>query len=246
MAEQRPGPAAESGPAAPPPGGIIWLRPERASAGRPPQHTRAEITAAAVAIADRDGLPAVSMRRVAADLGTGAASLYRYLDTREDLLDLMTDAAGGEYSLPPLSGDWLTDLVVTGQQARAIMRRHPWLPSLVIIRPTLGPNGLALLEHVLGVLAGHPAPLAAKLEAFAMLSTITAVFVQHELAGGSAAQRRNQAYLQHVLAAGDHPRLAQLLGSAAADPASPAGADPYPGILARVLTGLLGPDHAAP
>lgn len=227
-------------------GGSIWLRPPRAAAGRPPQHTRAEITAAAVAIADRDGLAAVSMRRVAADLGTGAASLYRYLDTREDLLDLMTDATGAGYALPAPSGDWLADLTAVGQQARAIMRRHPWLPALVITRPALGPHGIALLEHVLSVLAGHPAPLAAKLEAFAMLNTITAVFVQHELAGGSAAQQRNQAYLQHVLAAGDHPRLAQLLGAAGAGPARPAeAADPYPGILARVLTGLLGPDGTA-
>jgi AcrR family transcriptional regulator len=227
-------------------GGSIWLRPPRATAGRPPQHTRAEITAAAVAIADRDGLAAVSMRRVAADLGTGAASLYRYLDTREDLLDLMTDATGAGYALPAPSGDWLADLTVVGQQARGIMRRHPWLPALVITRPALGPHGIALLEHVLSVLAGHPAPLAAKLEAFAMLNTITAVFVQHELAGGSAAQQRNQAYLQHVLAAGDHPRLAQLLGAAGAGPARPAeAADPYPGILARVLTGLLGPDGTA-
>jgi AcrR family transcriptional regulator len=186
------------------------------------------------------------MRRVAADLGTGAASLYRYLDTREDLLDLMTDATGAGYALPAPSGDWLADLTAVGQQARAIMRRHPWLPALVITRPALGPHGIALLEHVLSVLAGHPATLAAKLEAFAMLNTITAVFVQHELAGGSAAQQRNQAYLQHVLAAGDHPRLAQLLGAAGAGPASPAeAADPYPGIVARVLTGLLGPDGTA-
>jgi AcrR family transcriptional regulator len=227
-------------------GGSIWLRPPRATAGRPPQHTRAEITAAAVAIADRDGLAAVSMRRVAADLGTGAASLYRYLDTREDLLDLMTDATGAGYALPAPSGDWLADLTAVGQQARGIMRRHPWLPALVITRPALGPHGIALLEHVLSVLAGHPATLAAKLEAFAMLNTITAVFVQHELAGGSAAQQRNQAYLQHVLTAGDHPRLAQLLGRSGAGPASPAeAADPYPGILARVLTGLLGPDGTA-
>jgi AcrR family transcriptional regulator len=178
---------------------------------------------------------------VAADLGTGAASLYRYLDTREDLLDLMTDATAAGYTLPPPSGDWLADLVAVGQQGRAIMRRHPWLPTLVLSRPALGPHGLVLLEHVLGVLARHPAPLAAKLEAFAMLNTITAVFVQHELAGGSAAQQRTQAYLQHVLAAGDHPRLAQLLGAAAAGTADPAdAADPYLDILARVLTGLLG------
>jgi AcrR family transcriptional regulator len=49
-------------------------------------------------LADREGADAVTMRRVAADLVTGAASLYRYLDNREDLLDLMIDSAGAESS----------------------------------------------------------------------------------------------------------------------------------------------------
>jgi AcrR family transcriptional regulator len=220
-------------------GELIWLRPEHAAVGRPAQRSRAEVTAAAVAIADRDGLEAVSMRRVAAELGTGAASLYRYVETRDELLDLMTDAAGAEYSLSAASGDWLADLVSVGEQARVILRRHPWLAPLVITRPVLGPNGLTVLEHVLDVLAPHPADIAAKLEAFAMLNTITAVFVQNELAGGSAAQRRNAVYLQHAVTSGEHPRLARLLARADATTADPG--DRYADILTRVLTGLLGP-----
>ena len=108
------------------------MRPEHAATGRPPQHSRDEITAAAVAIADREGLDVVSMRRVATELGTGAASLYRYVDTREDLLDLMIDATGTEYLATAPTGDWLADLLDIGDQARVIMRRHPWLPSLLI------------------------------------------------------------------------------------------------------------------
>src|SRR6516225_9042130 len=98
----------------------IWMRPERAAVGRPAQRSRAEITAVALDIADREGLDAVSMRRVAAALGTGAASLYRYVETREELLDLMTDATGAEYELATPTGDWLADLLALGEQARAI------------------------------------------------------------------------------------------------------------------------------
>jgi AcrR family transcriptional regulator len=226
----------------------IWMRPERAAVGRPAQRSRAEITAAAVGIADREGLDAVSMRRVAAELGTGAASLYRYVETREDLLDLMTDAVGGEYLLPEPGGDWLAGLVAFGEQARTIMLRHPWVAGLVITRPALGPNGIAALEHVLAVLEPHPAGLAVKLEAFATLNGICALFVQHELAGGSALAERNVAYLQHAVASGEHPRLTRLLaqGAAAAeaagasDPAGASGpADRYGYLLARILTGLL-------
>ena len=220
------------------PAASIWLRPERAAVGRPAQRSRAEITAAAVAVADTEGLEAVSMRRVAAELGTGAASLYRYVGTREELLDLMADAAGGEYSFTEPSGDWLSDLVAVGEQSRAILRRHPWLAGLVITRPVLGPNGITLLEHVLAVLQPHPADVGTKLEAFAMFNGVTALFAQHELAGGSAAQRRNAAYLNHAVASGEHPRLAELLAQVPPPAAPPA--DRYRDIVSRILSGLLG------
>lgn len=231
------------------PASSIWLRPERSPVGRPAQHTRAGITAVAIGIADREDLDAVSMRRVAAELGTGAASLYRYVQTREDLLDLMTDATGAEYELGEPTGDWVADLVAVGEQTRTILRRHPWLAGLVITRPVIGPNGLAVLEHVLAALAGHPADLTAKMEAFALLNGFTATSVQYEQAGGAELQARNVGYLAHALSSGDHPRLAALM-SAAQPPAGPAAqppagpvdpADRYPEILARLLTGLLGP-----
>jgi AcrR family transcriptional regulator len=192
-------------------------------------------------IADREGIDAVSMRRVAAELGTGAASLYRYVETREELLDLMTDETGAEYALPAPTGDWVGDLVAVGEQSRAILRRHPWLPALVITRPVLGPHGLALLKHVLMVLVDHPADLQTKMEAFAMLNGLTAAFVMHELNGGSALQERNIAYLRHAIASGGHPRLAELLSQPQAAPPEPA--DPaarYGDMLARILTGVLG------
>jgi AcrR family transcriptional regulator len=220
-------------------GESIWARPEHAAVGRPAQRSRAEITAAATAIADADGLEAVSMRRVAAELGTGAASLYRYVSTREDLIDLMIDSTASEYRLAAPTGDWLTDLVDVGGQARTIMRRHPWLAGLVITRPVLGPNGLVVLEHVLEVLASHPAAPVAKLEAFAMLTSLSAVFVLNEISGGRSAQQRNVAYLQQVLADGQHPRLTQLLTPAPAT--SPGTADRYEDVLGRILTGMLAP-----
>jgi AcrR family transcriptional regulator len=227
-------------------GDPIWMRPDHAATGRPAGRSREQITAVAVTIADREGLDAVSMRRVAAELGTGAASLYRYVDTRDDLIDLMIDSTGAEYIFTAPTGDWLADLLEVAEQARTIMRRHPWLPSLLITRSVLGPNGLVLLQHVLEVLAAHRAAMAAKLEAFAILNAVTALFVRNELAGGSDRQQRNAAYLQYALASGRHPRLAELLAPVA--PAQgippeevPGPADPYRDILARILSGLLAP-----
>jgi AcrR family transcriptional regulator len=215
----------------------IWLRPERSAVGRPAQWTRAGITGVALQLADAEGLDAVSMRRVAAELGTGAASLYRYVQTREDLLDLMTDAAGAEFEPAAPTGDWVADLTAYGERLRVVFRRHRWLPGLIVTRPVIGPSGAGLIEHFLTLLQGHPASTQTKLEAFGMLNGITATFVLQEQTD-PALQARNLAYLGHALTSGQHPRLAAMLSPPAA-PTEPA--DRYPDLIARVLTGLLAP-----
>jgi hypothetical protein len=95
------------------------------------------------------------------------------------------------------------------------------------------------MEHVLDVLRAHPAGVAAKLEAFAMLNGVTAAFVLQEL-GDPERQERNIAYLQHAIASGEHPRLAEFIAQPpAASDANPV--DRYPDLMARILTGILGP-----
>ncbi|GGK74310.1 TetR/AcrR family transcriptional regulator [Mangrovihabitans endophyticus] len=227
------------------------MRPESVPAGRPNERSRAEITAAAVAIADRDGLDAITMRRLASSLATGPASLYRYVANRDELIDLMVDAVAAEYELGGPSGDWLADLVAFAGQARTIMRRHPWVVPLVIGQPSIGPHSLDLIEHILAVLGDHPAPTGAKLQAFAMLNGVVALFVQNELAGE---RRRNgqtiaqwqaaqAAYLHHIAAQGRHPRLARAMTP---DPAAVAATDDALDLLtARIMEGLLGGAAAA-
>jgi AcrR family transcriptional regulator len=214
----------------------IWLRPEHAAVGRPAERSRAEITAAAIGLADRDGLDALSMRRLAAELGTGAASLYRYVATREDLLDLITDETATEFDLPPPSGDWQAGLLSVARQARDIMRRHPWLPALVITRPVLGPHGADLLEHVLDILADHPAEPGRKLEAFALLNAFTALFAQNERAAADTDPHPRPAYLEHVAAAGTHPRITAVLSALTGDEPH----DLFDETILRIVSGTLG------
>jgi AcrR family transcriptional regulator len=213
----------------------VWLRERRTGVGRPAERTRAEVTAAAIALADREGLAAVSMRRVAAELGTGPASLYRYVDSRDDLLDLMTDEAAAGYQLPAPDGPWLPGLLEVCRQGRELMLRHRWLPELVLTRSPLGPHGADLLEHVLAVLDGHPADASRKLEAFAVMTTLTAAHALNELNAGSGAEQRQAAYMAHVIAAGRHTHLAAVLtGGSLLTPS------PFEDALSRVLVGLLG------
>ncbi|MHA6630826.1 TetR/AcrR family transcriptional regulator [Pseudonocardia sichuanensis] len=210
---------------------LIWLRREKSGVGRPAQRSRAEITEVAVRLADRSGLDAVSMRQVAGELGTGAGSLYRYVDTRDDLLDLMADHVAAEYRLTAPTGDPVADLVDLGLQAREIYRRHPWLIDLVLTRPVIGPHGVDVTEHVLAVLADHPAPGPDKLVAWAMLTAVVAAATRNELS--AADTLRSARYVAHVVARGEHPHLAAL------DLASAAPGDPLPAALAKVARGLL-------
>lgn len=137
----------------------IWMRPEtpeRSGPGRRPGFDRAAITRAAVELADSGGLDAVTMRRIAAELGTGAMSLYRYVSSRDDLIDLMIDAVVGEIDLPAHpTGNWRRDLSLVAEQIREVGLRHPWQIPLANRRPTLGPNSLRVLEFALSALDGY-------------------------------------------------------------------------------------------
>src|SRR5262249_58403709 len=95
----------------------VWARP------RPEPRRRApaveQYVAAALAVADTEGLAAVSMRRVAGDLGSGTATLYRYITNRDELVDLMVDAAQGEDPLPEPMRDWRADRAAVAHALRA-------------------------------------------------------------------------------------------------------------------------------
>ncbi|MFF3861507.1 TetR/AcrR family transcriptional regulator C-terminal domain-containing protein [Streptomyces sp. NPDC002209] len=93
------------------------------------------------------------MRRVAKEPRTGTASLYRYLASKDDLLDLILDAVAAEDGGPPApTGDWRTDLRGLAHRSRATFHRHPWMTSLAAGRPSLGPNSLDAIEHALAAL----------------------------------------------------------------------------------------------
>src|SRR5690242_5474592 len=105
MAESTPPTSADADPAGPRP--LIWTRLAPTARGRRPGLTHGQIAQAAIALADAEGLEAVSMRRVASALGVGAMSLYRYVASRDDVVELMVDEAIGELSAGGGDpGDW--------------------------------------------------------------------------------------------------------------------------------------------
>lgn len=195
----------------------IWLRPERSGVGPKPEHSRAGIAAAAIGLADQGGLKAVSIRRVAAGIGAGSASLYRYLNSHDELMELIVDTVSSEYDLEPSDDPPSTQLLNLAQQGRAIMHRHTWLAPLLLIRPSMGPYALRYLERALSAMESVDMSGPAKLQTVAMMTAITSAFVQNELASaddfGAEADGMNarQQYLADVVQSGKYPFLAGAL-----------------------------------
>ncbi|MEV7547743.1 TetR/AcrR family transcriptional regulator [Streptomyces sp. NPDC089915] len=226
---------------------VIWARPQRAGRGPRPAHSRDSIAAEAVRIADAEGIEAVSMRRVAAGIGAGTMSLYNYVPRKEDLYELMVDAAGAEYDLTPPTGDWRADLLALARQTRTLMHRHPWLPRLLSPVYGFSPHALRYLEHSLACLEPLEVSGGEKLELVAAINGTVATFVAGELATAerarslpwseAAEQGVRTSWLGSRLATGEYPRLAAAL--TAGDPVPGAGLD-MAAVFDRAVSRLLG------
>ncbi|MDX6703407.1 MAG: hypothetical protein QOF26_3633 [Baekduia sp.] len=133
------------------PAGIAaaWGVRARVTKGPKPGLGLDRIVAAAIAVADTDGLAAVSMNRVARELGSSAMSLYRYVESKDELLTLMVDTALG--TMPPATPgeDWRAGLARWAWWSVEAMRAHPWTTHVPITGPPLGPNSVAWFEDAL-------------------------------------------------------------------------------------------------
>lgn len=151
--------------------------------GRPPKLNRAVIVAAAIDIADRHGLDAVTMRAVAVELDSTAAALYRHVKNREELVDLVRDEVLTERSAVKPTGQWRADLRAFALSLLQLHSMHPWLAAGSL--PTrLGPRGRAVTEAALSLLDPHPARRGQKLAAVAVCFELVSGFARH---GGAAA-----------------------------------------------------------
>ncbi len=119
---------------------LLWDPPVRTGRGPRPRFSLAEVVAAGIALADADGLPALSMRRVATELGAGAMSLYTYVPGRSELIELMVDAVYAEHALPPAGLGWRDRVEFLARERWRLLGRHPWLLDLNAARLPLGPR----------------------------------------------------------------------------------------------------------
>jgi AcrR family transcriptional regulator len=233
------------------PGPLIWTQPA------PPPRQRSlgrdEIVSAAIALADEGGPGALTMHAVAARLGSySAMALYRYVQSKDGLVDLMLDTATAEIPLPAGPGqDWRTDLRDLATVTRQMTKRHPWYPALFHTRPPAGPHMMARLEFMLTVLTRRGASLTDAMTYAALIdrhiygsglqeAAETRMSREHGLEEPAALASAFAAVRDLAASGGRYPNLLAWL----ADPAGPSADEQFElglGFLLDGISSLLAP-----
>jgi AcrR family transcriptional regulator len=158
-----------------PPGlDLLWGRRERGKRGPRPGLSADAIAAAAINLADAEGLDAVSMARVAAELGFTTMSLYRYVANKDELLQLMWNASalGAEHLV--IEGDgWRSRLRAWAVIQRDMLDRHQWITQMPMAAPPVAPNSLHFVERGLEAMDGTGLSDTDKIRVIGLLSSYT-------------------------------------------------------------------------
>lgn len=205
-----------------PPGlDLLWGRRERGHRGPRPGLSVQAIVDAAVAVADADGLGAVSMARVASELGFTTMSLYRYVNSKDELLALMWNASAEGAETLTIEGEgWRERLRAWTLIQRQAIDRHPWICDMPMAQPPLGPNSLAFLELGLSTLDHTSLTDNAKLRMIGLLSsyTLSEARMAHDAAraartaaqAGAPSPPSMEALLRELVDSERFPRLYRL------------------------------------
>jgi DNA-binding transcriptional regulator YhcF (GntR family)/AcrR family transcriptional regulator len=195
------------------------------AAGGPAREILARIVAAAIEVADAEGLAGVSMRRVATEIGVATMTLYRHVADKDDLVVQMIDAVFGQWQLPadPPEG-WRERLEVAARTLWSMFCRHPWLaPAMSVTRPQPAPAAIPYTEWVLAALDGHGLDLATRLTAHITLFGYvrgTAVNIELEAEAEATSGLGNDEWmdaqgpaLRSIVASGNFPQLEQVFAA---------------------------------
>lgn len=175
--------------------------------------TRERALTTALAVADAEGLAAVTMRRLAQELGVEAMSLYHHVANKDDILDGIVDLVFAEIELPGKDVPWRRAMVKRARSVRAALTRHPWAISIMESRSSPGPATLHHLDSLLGMCrrAGFSVPMTA--HAVSVVESYVYGFVLQEVNlpfdGTSDMTAMVDAILSQM-SADDHPYLFEL------------------------------------
>jgi len=181
--------------------------------------TRERIVAAGIAIADQDGLARVSIRRIAAQLHSSPMSLYHYVPSKRDLLNLMLDAANADFGCPAKTiTDWRGVLCHFAWESRRCLKQHPWVNQLHASDPEYGPESIRILEWLLTSLSKVGLDVRTSIRVITVLYVFVKGFVADESSRSSASKsegRRPSAnqptFAKAILATGNYPHVRQFI-----------------------------------
>jgi AcrR family transcriptional regulator len=199
----------------------LWTR--QRPGRRRPRHTLEQIADAALQVADAEGVDALSMRRLAAELGAGTMTLYHYVKTKDELLALLADRVMAEVVVPAASfpEGWREGMTAIARRTRAAVLAHPWLFDLNE-DPSLGPSGVRHFDQSLQALSTLRLPLREKLD---ILRAVDEYVLGHclqvrenaVLEQDEAIADEMQRYLLDLATTGDYPQISALLDEYGAD-----------------------------
>ncbi|MGG2461678.1 TetR/AcrR family transcriptional regulator [Streptomyces sp. RGM 3693] len=198
----------------------VWLTerpPLRRKAEQPAGLDLEKIVGATVRLLDAEGLAKFSMRRLAAELGVTAMSLYWYVDTKDDLLELAVDAVAGEMTLPDASDDavdWRDQLRGLARSYRDVLLRHPWAPRLLGEVINIGPHSTAFSNATLRVMArsglGPDHTSGALASVFQFVYGFATIRSLHEARCRAAGISLDDYFTQVVAAISDRPEFVEM------------------------------------
>ncbi len=179
--------------------------------------SRGAVLAAAVALADERGIEAVTMRKLARELGVEAMSLYNHVANKTDLLDGMIDIVFSEIEAPAAEGDWKAQMRNRAVSTREALLRHRWAVGEMEGRTNHGPSNMKVHDAVLGCL---------RAAGFSIEMTIHAMSVQDAYIYGFALQQTDMAsqtpedfaaeaqrqMVDYADALADYPNLVEVVG----------------------------------
>lgn len=215
-----------------PPGvDLLWGRRERGRRGPRPGLSVDAIIEAAISLADAEGLEAVSMARVAQLLGFTTMSLYRYVASKDELLQLMWNgSAQGAENLVLHGHDWRSRLREWALVQRDFMDRHPWVAQMPLAAPPVAPNSLTFVERGLEALDGTGLADQDKIRVIGILSSYSLSEARMAYDAARAAQQAKaqapvpvpsfEALLRELVDEDHYPRLHRLAWSAEAQRAA--------------------------
>ena len=133
--------------------------------------TKERVLDAAIELADRRGLGALTMRRLGATLGVEAMSLYKHVASKEALLEGMVDRVVGAIAIPEEGSPWRSAMAQRAASARAVLARHAWVIGLLEAGATPGPNAMRYLNAIIGSLRAAGFSMADAGRAFTLLDS---------------------------------------------------------------------------